>query len=176
MPKMTINVFFVKWYKGIINFQILFISSKYHEFWLSYEWFSCLNYQSLPKKGHFQPQQLWIDGKNFLWFWTIFCPFTPLKTQKIKILKKWKKTPGDIILQMCTINYNHMMYDSWDIEGNRQNFCQFGQFFAYLPPKNPKNQNFENHMVYYSYAMVMTDIIIFHFELFFAFLSPPPLP
>ena len=26
----------------------------------------------------------------FLSFWTIFCPFTPLKTQKIKILKKWK--------------------------------------------------------------------------------------
>ena len=30
-------------------------------------------------------------GQNFLSFWTIFCPFTPLKTQKIKILKKWKK-------------------------------------------------------------------------------------
>ena len=31
------------------------------------------------------------DGHNFLSFWTIFCPFTPLKAQKIKILKKWKK-------------------------------------------------------------------------------------
>ena len=28
--------------------------------------------------------------QNFLSFRTIFCPFTPL-TQKIKILKKWKK-------------------------------------------------------------------------------------
>ena len=28
---------------------------------------------------------------NFLSFWTIFCPFTPLTVQKIKILKKWKK-------------------------------------------------------------------------------------
>ena len=28
---------------------------------------------------------------NFLSFWTIFCPFTPLGTQKIKILKKCKK-------------------------------------------------------------------------------------
>ena len=26
----------------------------------------------------------------FLSFWTTFCPFTPLTTQKIKILKKWK--------------------------------------------------------------------------------------
>ena len=24
-------------------------------------------------------------------FWAIFCPFTPLKAQKINILKKWKK-------------------------------------------------------------------------------------
>ena len=31
------------------------------------------------------------DRHNFLSFWTIFCPFTPLKAQKIKILKKWKK-------------------------------------------------------------------------------------
>ena len=28
------------------------------------------------------------DRQNFLSFWVIFCPFTPLTTQKIKILKK----------------------------------------------------------------------------------------
>ena len=27
----------------------------------------------------------------FLSFWTIFCPFTPLKTQKVKTLKNWRK-------------------------------------------------------------------------------------
>ena len=31
------------------------------------------------------------DGENFLSFWTVFCPFNPLTTRKIKILKKWKK-------------------------------------------------------------------------------------
>ena len=31
------------------------------------------------------------DDQNFLSIWTIFCTFTPLKTRKIKILKKWKK-------------------------------------------------------------------------------------
>ena len=59
---------------------------------------------------------------NFLSFCTIFCPFTPLTnqkipltTQKIKTLKKWKKTPGDIIiLHMSTKNFGHMMYSSWD--------------------------------------------------------------
>ena len=30
-------------------------------------------------------------GQNFLSFWTILCPFTPLKTWKTKILKNWKK-------------------------------------------------------------------------------------
>ena len=50
--------------------------------------------------------------------WDCFCPFTPLMTQKFKILKNWKKEkqkqkPGDIIiLQMCTINDNDMMYGS----------------------------------------------------------------
>ena len=36
----------------------------------------------------------WNVRQNFLSFWTIFCPFTPLTTQKIKILKKKKETPG----------------------------------------------------------------------------------
>ena len=66
-----------------------------------------------------------------------------------------------------------MMYGSWDIEHDRI-FCHFGKFFAHLPPKNPKNQNFEkmrkmpgdaiilhkctknyDHMVYCSWDMVL---------------------
>ena len=67
------------------------------------------------------------NRKFFLSFWTVFCPFTPLlTTQTIKILKRWKKTPGDIIiLHMCTINDNHMIYGSWDMEHNSQNFLSF---------------------------------------------------
>ena len=53
------------------------------------------------------------DTQKFLSFCVIFCPFSPLTPWKIKILKLKKKTPGDIIiLQICTINDNHMMYDS----------------------------------------------------------------
>ena len=52
------------------------------------------------------------DRQNFLSFWAIFCPLSPLTTQKVKILKL-KKTPGDIIiLHICTINDNHVMYGS----------------------------------------------------------------
>ena len=40
---------------------------------------------------------------NYFSFWGIFSPFTPVTAQKIKVLKKWKKAPGDIIiLHTCT--------------------------------------------------------------------------
>ena len=46
-------------------------------------------------------------------FWAIFCPFTPLTAQKIKIFLKKEKTPGDIImLHMSTKNYDQIMYSS----------------------------------------------------------------
>ena len=69
------------------------------------------------------------DRHKFLSFCTIFCPFRPLMTWKIKILKL-KKTTGDIILHMCNINDNHMMYDSWDMEHDEQNFMLFWTFFC----------------------------------------------
>ena len=66
---------------------------------------------------------------NLLSFWTVFCPFTPIWTQKIKILKKW--TPEEInILQMCTINDSHMMYGSWDMKCHGQNFLSFWSVFC----------------------------------------------
>ena len=62
-----------------------------------------------------------LDGCNFYFsFWAIFFPFAT--TQKIKILKKWKKHLDIIILQMCTKNYDHMMYSSWDMVHNRWPF------------------------------------------------------
>ena len=53
------------------------------------------------------------DGQGFLSFWTIFSPLTRLSIQKINILKKREKRPGDIIiLHVSTITENHMMYAS----------------------------------------------------------------
>ena len=73
------------------------------------------------------------NKQNFLSFRTAFYPFTPLTTWKIKILKKWKKIPGDIIiLHMCTINDHHMMYGSWNIETNRF-FVILDQLFPFYP-------------------------------------------
>ena len=99
-----------------------------------------------------------------------------------------------IILNMSTIYDNHMMYDSGDMEHNRQIFfSHFGPFFALLhppllPPNNPENQKSEkmkktpgdiiilhkctkyhDHMRYFPQIRHLTDvIIIFHFGLFFA--------
>ena len=48
--------------------------------------------------GTFSVSFIWYKSKiwgmtdNFLSFCTIFCPFTPLTTQKAKIFKKWKNS------------------------------------------------------------------------------------
>ena len=55
--------------------------------------------------------------QNFLSFWTIFCPFPSLTKQKIKILIKWKKKSGEIIvLYMCTINVCFLRYRAQQTE------------------------------------------------------------
>ena len=60
------------------------------------------------------------DRQKFSSFWLMFYPFSPLTIQKIKILKL-NNAPGDIIiLHISTINYNHMMHGSWDMERDRQ--------------------------------------------------------
>ena len=80
-----------------------------------------------------------------------FCCFVPLLTPKIKIWKKCKKTPGDIILlHMCSINQDHMhpwymMYGSWDMKFNIQNyFVILGIFLSFYPLNSPKNKNIKN--------------------------------
>ena len=87
------------------------------------------------------------NGQNFLSFWTIFFPFT----WKSKNLEKIKKHPyiGIIILHMCIINDNHIMYGSWDMEGDRQNFLSFWTvflscFLSFYNPTTQKLQYLEN--------------------------------
>ena len=56
------------------------------------------------------------DRYNLLSFWAIFCTLTPLTNVKNQNFEKIKKIPADtIILHMCIINENRMMYGSWDM-------------------------------------------------------------
>ena len=74
-----------------------------------------------------------FDGQDFLSFLTVFCPFTVLTTQKIKILKNWKKTTGDIIiLHKCSKNHDHMLYCSLDMAHNRCK-CYFSLWATFCP-------------------------------------------
>ena len=115
------------------------------------------------------------DRKNVIFGY--FLPFYLPNNRENQNFGKMKKNPGAIIiLNMITINENHMMYDSLDMEHDRQFFFlildHFLPFYTPVPPNNPENQNFEklkkatgdiiilhkctinnNHMIYGSYGM-----------------------
>ena len=131
-------------------------------------------------------------NRQNLSFWTIFCPFTPLTTWKINILKNWKKTPEDIItLHKCTKNHDHMLYCSSDMVCNGRHFyflhwaifCHFTSLTAEKSKLKKKwKKRLEISSFYNSVPKLMiicytvpemwhlTDVIIFYFELFFALL------
>ena len=54
------------------------------------------------------------DRQNFLSFWAVFLPLPPSPDNiENQNLEKMKKTPGHIILlHMCIINEDHMIYGS----------------------------------------------------------------
>ena len=61
----------------------------------------------------------------------------PIKTRKIRILKKWKKSPKDIILlHKCTKNHDHMLHCSCDIvrDGYKCYFSFWAIFCPFTPP------------------------------------------
>ena len=81
-----------------------------------------------------------IQSEKHIFFLILghFLSFTQLLTPKIKLWKKYKKTPGNIIfLHMCTMNEDHMMYGSWDIRQDGYNFWSFWTIFFLLTPPPP---------------------------------------
>ena len=79
------------------------------------------------------PETWSATDRIFLSSWAIFCPFTLLTAQKIKISKNWRKKPGDIIIQhKCTKNHNPMYYCSWDMVHDRCN-CYFSFWTIFCP-------------------------------------------
>ena len=94
----------------------------------------------------------------FLWFlkyevwWTEFfvildhfLHFYPSNNLKNQNFEKMKKPVWDLItLHLHTINDSHMMYGSWYMKCNEQNFfVNLDHFLHFYPTNNPKNQNSE---------------------------------
>ena len=78
---------------------------------------------------------------HFGLFFALLYPYSSNNPENQKF-KKMNRNPGDIILHMSNINKNHMMYDYWDMECNRQNFFLILDHFLPFYPSplnNPKN-------------------------------------
>ena len=74
-----------------------------------------------------------------------FLPFYPTNNPGNQNFEKMKKLSVDIIiLPLCTINENHLMYVFQGMDHNRHNFFLIlDHFFPFYPPNNAENQNFE---------------------------------
>ena len=138
---------------------------------------------------------------NFFSFSILFCPFTlppsaplpPQQTRKSKVWEHEKKTPGYIIiLHTCTINDNHTWFLRYEAR-QTELFAILGHFLTFDPPNNPKTKNLKKTKKYLKISSFYTSapkimiicytvpkiwcmmdvIVIFHFGLFFAILTPP---
>ena len=74
------------------------------------------------------------DRQNFLSFQTIFSLLLPSQPEKSKFWKIYRMVRYIIILHMCTINYNHRMYGSWDMKHDEQKFLSFWTIFCPFTP------------------------------------------
>ena len=68
----------------------------------------------------------------------LFLPFYPTNNSKKSKFWKMKKTPGHIILHMCKLIAKYDIHNSWDMEGNQQNFLSFWTIFCSWTPQTPK--------------------------------------
>ena len=96
---------------------------------------------------------------NFLCHFRLFFALLPPNNPEIKILKKWKTLRDIIFLHMSTMNQNHMMYDSWDMERNRQNFFSFWTIFC---PSIPPPLTTKRTKILKKWKKYPRDIIILH--------------
>ena len=83
-------------------------------------------------------------------FWAIFCLFTLLTAWKMKIKKKLKKTPWDIvILHQCTKTHNHMLYYFCDMHGGWNFYFSFLTiFWPFIPLTAWKNKISKNEKMH----------------------------
>ena len=135
-----------------------------------------------------------INEESFFVILGHFLLFNPPKSLKYQSFEKVKKTPGAIIISYKgTINDNNMMYDSWDMKCDRQNFVSLCAIFCHFTSLTMQTikilkewkKYLEISSFYTSVPKIMiicynvpeiwsaTDVIvIFHVGLFFTHLPP----
>ena len=100
------------------------------------------------------------DGRNYLPFWVIFCPFTPITPLKIKIKKKKKKKRKALEIPSFYISVLKIIIRRYMVRRNRCNsyfsFWAIFCLFTNSPPNDPKNQNFKKM------KKLLGNIIILH--------------
>ena len=105
-------------------------------------------------------------------FGLIFVLLPPYNS-KNQNFENLKKNPEDIIiLHMCAINNNHMMYDSWEIVHDGQIFLSFWMIFCPLTPlttpKIKSLKNWKKHQEILPFCQ-----LFFFFFIFFLFVLSP---
>ena len=104
------------------------------------------------------------DGQNFLSFWTIFALLPLEQPEKSKFWKNKKKLGDIVILHMCTINDNHMMHGSWDMETDEKNVLSFWTIFCSFTPLTTWKINilkkWKKHMAIWSFYTGVPEMTI----------------
>ena len=82
---------------------------------------------------------------NFLLFWTIFCPFTTIATQRPKFLKKWKTRLEISSLYTSVTKAVIICFTVAEIWNATDVFVifHFVHFLPFYPLNSPKNQKFK---------------------------------
>ena len=102
-------------------------------------YYTCLPLCTLCTYGSWDMER---HRQNFLSFWTIFCPFTPLTTWKTKILKKWKNVRRYYHFTHVYHKWKSYVVYFWRYERDRHNFFSFLTIFMpFYTSNNRVNQN-----------------------------------
>ena len=98
----------------------------------------------------------------------------PLTAWKMKISKKKRKTPGDIIIwHKSTKNHDHRLYCSWHVVRDRCNcyfsfwaiFCPFTPITAQKMKifKNEKNTSWYHHFTHVFQKLWLDDVLLLRY-------------
>ena len=87
------------------------------------KWKKRLNMYKCTKNHDHMLYYTWdkhMTGVILIFHFVLFLPFYTSNSPTNQNFTKLKKAPGDnIILHICTKNYDHIMYGSWDMVCNR---------------------------------------------------------